>query len=217
MRPSQKITFRLKYVHLLLAAALSIVLINYAIGGFAPQFIMLIPAFPFLLLAVLPISWKRLKDPGNHGVIGAGIGAVASVLPSAALFAYDMMTGWRGGADIGLGLLYMFLPVYSVIFMTIGYFIGEVVHMIRHRDANRLPHIFRTAFLLSGVGFCIYFLFKSHTTYSLYRYYLSNDPSAAELYEIDFWMYLMFSVASLAIPMGVYVLTRNKIKTRDTD
>jgi hypothetical protein len=38
-------------------------------------------------------------------MIGAGIGALASVLLDTAIFEYDMVTGWRGGADIGLGLL----------------------------------------------------------------------------------------------------------------
>ena len=212
MGPSENNETRLKYVHLLLAAALLIVFVNFAIGGFGPYLMVLMPAFPFILLSLLPISWRKIKDPDSKGILGAGIGAVVSVIPCTALFAYDMITGWKGGADIGLGLLYMFLPVYSIVFMTIGYFIGELVVMVRHRDASRLPDMFRTAFLLSGVGFCIYFLFKSHTAYRLYGYYMENDPSAAELYEIDLWMYLILAGASLLIPLGVYIFSRKKGK-----
>ena len=101
---------RLRFVHIFIVAAFLIVLINLAIAGFAPYFVVLIPAFPFLLLAVFPISWKLVSYSEEHGIIGAGIGAFVSTLPATAIFAYDMITGWRGGADIGLGLLYMFLP-----------------------------------------------------------------------------------------------------------
>ena len=50
-----------------------------------------------------------------------------------------MVTGWKGGADIGLGLLYMFLPLYSVVFMALGYVIGEIIGLIRQRNFQRWP------------------------------------------------------------------------------
>jgi hypothetical protein len=166
------------------------------------------PAFPFLLLCVLPISWKFIGHADTPGLIGAGIGALASVLPVTAIFAYDMVTGWKGGADIGLGLLYMFLPVYSVVFMALGYFIGEITVLIRHRDIRRLSHIFRTVSLFIGIGLCFYFLLGAHSDYNLWRYYEKNDPSAAELYEIDFWLSVLKAGASLLIPLVVFLITR---------
>jgi hypothetical protein len=201
---------RLRFAHIFIAAAFLIVLINFAISGFAPYFMVLIPAFPFLLLSVFPISWKLFSYPEKRGIIGAGIGAFISTLPVTAIFAYDMVTGWSGGADIGLGLLYMFLPLYSVAFMALGYFIGEITALIRHRNFQRLPNIFRTISLFIGIGLCFYFLFRSHSAYNLLRYYEKNDPSAAELYEIDFWLFVFMAAASLLIPLVVYFITGRK-------
>jgi hypothetical protein len=198
---------RLRCAHIFIVAAFLIVLINLAISGFVPYFMVLIPAFPFLLLAVFPISWNPVSYSEKHGIIGAGIGAFTSTLPATVLFAYDMVTGWRGGADIGLGLLYMFLPLYSVAFMALGYFIGEITALIRHRNFQRLPHIFRTISLFIGIGLCFYFLYRSHSSYNLLRYYEKNDPSAAELYEIDFWLFVIMAGASLFIPLVVYLIT----------
>jgi len=159
-------------------AAFLIVLLNFAISGFAPCFIVLIPAFPFLLLAVSPISWKRVSYSEEYGIIGAGIGAFASTLPATAVLAYDMVTGWRGGGDIGLGLLYMFLPLYSVAFMALGYFIGKITALIRHRNFQRLSSIFRTISLFIGFGLCFYFLFRSHSSYDVLRYYKKRSISS---------------------------------------
>jgi len=202
---------RLRFAHIFIVAAFLIVLINFAISGFAPYFMVLIPAFPFLLLAIFPISWKLVSYSEKHGIIGAGIGAFASTLPATALFAYDMATGWRGGADIGLGLLYMFLPLYSVAFIALGYSTGEITALIRHRNFQRLPTIFRTISVFIGIGLCFHFLFKSHSSYTLLRYYEKTDPSAAELYEIDFWLFVFMAGASLLIPLVVYLITgRNR-------
>ena len=207
---TEKKTSRLKFGHIFLAAAVLMVLAHFTIAGFAPYFMVLMPAFPFLLLSVLPVSWRPMDRQDNHGIVGAGLGALASVLPATALFAYDMVTGWKGGADIGLGLLYLFLPVYSVVFMGLGYFIGEVIVLKRHRDIRRFSAIFRTIALFIGIGFCFYFLLQSQSEYDLWRYYQKTDPSAAELYEIEFWLAIIKAGASLVIPVVVYMLTRRK-------
>ena len=201
---------RLKFYHLFLAAAVVIVLINFAIGGFGIYFMVLMPAFPFCLLSILPISRKPLRGSGRHGIIGAGIGALMSVLPGMVLFAYDMVTGWKGGADIGLGLLYMFLPLYSVIFMAVGSLMGEVVTMIKHSDYKRWPHILRTTFLFACIGSCLYFLYKAHSEWHLFQYYQEHDPSSAELYEINFWLFIMVACVSLLIPIMVSFIASRK-------
>ena len=211
MNPSAKKKAHIKFAYIFIAAAVLMVLVHFTIAGFAPYFMVLMPAFPFLLLSVLPVSWKPVGHGDHHGIVGAGIGALASVLPATALFAYDMVTGWKGGADIGLGLLYLFLPVYSVIFMGLGYFIGEVIVLKRHRDMSRLSAIFRTLALFIGIGFCFYFLLVSQSEYDLWRYYQQTDPSAAEVYEIGFWFSIIKAAASLLIPVVVYLLTRKRI------
>jgi hypothetical protein len=214
MKSPEKNKPRLKFGHIFIAAAVLMVLVNFTIAGFAPYFMVLMSAFPFLLLSILPISWKPVDHTDTHGLIGAGIGALASVLPVTAIFAYDMVTGWKGGADIGLGLLYLFLPVYSVIFMGLGYFIGEVIVLKRHRDMRRLSAIFRTVALFIGIGLCFYFVLVSHSEYDLWRYYQKTDPSAAEVYEIGFWFSIIKAAASLLIPVVVYFITRRKNKLK---
>ena len=198
---------RLRFVHIFIVAAFLLVLINFAISGFAPYFMVLIPAFPFLLLSVFPISWNHVRYPERYGVTGAGIGAFISTLPATGIFAYDMVTGWKGSADLGLGLLYMFLPLYSVVFMAIGYVIGEIIALIRNRNFQRWPKISRTLSLFIGIGFCFYFLYRSHSNYGLLRYYEKNDPSAAEFYKIDIWLFVTLAAASLLIPLVVYFIT----------
>lgn len=210
METSANRKIRLRFVHIFIVAAFLVVLINFTIFGFAPYFMVLIPAFPFLLLSVFPISWNHFRYPDRHGIIGAGIGAFLSALPVTAIFAYDMVTGWKGGADIGLGLLYMFLPLYSVVFIALGYVIGEIIGLIRHRSFQRWPKIFRTISLFIGIGLCFYFLFRTQSTYSLLRYYEKNDPSVAELYKIDFWIFVILAAASLLIPLVVYYVTRHE-------
>jgi hypothetical protein len=51
---------RLRFAHIFIAAAFLIVLINFAISGFAPYFMVLIPAFPFLLQLFLHTIWLRV-------------------------------------------------------------------------------------------------------------------------------------------------------------
>ncbi|MDH3826510.1 MAG: hypothetical protein OET21_03790 [Desulfobacterales bacterium] len=212
MKPSEKKKPRLKFSHIFIAVAFLIILIHFAIGGFAPHLMVLMPAFPFLLLSVLPISWRILGHSDRQGMIGAGLGALASVLPVTAIFAYDMVTGWKGGADIGLGLLYMFLPLYSVVFMALGYFIGEITALMRQRNFRRLPDVLKTISLFIGIGLCFYFLFGSFSDYNLWRYYEKIDPSAAELYEIGFWLSIIKAGASLLVPLVIYLITRRNNK-----
>lgn len=198
---------QIKFLHLFISLAFFLVLTHFTISGFAPQPMVLIPAFPFCLLSVLPISWKYIGARNTIGIFGAGIGALISVLPVTALLAYDEMTGWKSGADIGLGLLYLFLPLYSAGFMAIGYFIGEMIILIRHRSFWRLPNIFRTIFLFAGIGFGFYFLFRSHSTYSLLRYYEKSDPPAAQLYEEELWLFLCRAGAAIFLSVAVYLIS----------
>ncbi len=109
-------------------------------------------------------------------------------------------------------LLYLFLPVYSVICMGLGYFPGEVIVLTRRRDIRRLSHIFRTVSIFIGIELCFYFLLVSHSGYGLWRNYQKTDASAAEVYEIGFWFSILKAGASLLIPMAVYLITRRNTK-----
>ncbi len=210
MEPFEIKKHRIRFVYLFIAAAFLIVLVNFTIAGFAPELMVLIPAFPFCLLSILPISRQYIGQPDTQGIVGAGIGALISVLPATAILAYDMMTGWQGGADIGLGLLYFFLPLYSVVIMALGYFSAEIVGLMRHRNFDRLPDIFRTLSLFIGIGLSFYFLLKSHSAYNLWRYNQIHDPSAAEIYAIDFWLFVIMAAGAWLVPIAVYLLTRRK-------
>lgn len=201
---------RIKFIYLFMAAAFLMVLINFTIAGFALYFMVLMPAFPFCLLCVLPLSRQYVGQPDTLGAVGAGIGAFISVLPATVLFAYDMMTGWKGGADIGLGLLYLFLPVYSVVFMALGYFFAEIFEIMRQRNFSRLPQTLRILSLFIGIGFSFYFLLNLHSAYNLWAYYQKTDPSAAELYAIDLWLFALLAAASLLVPIAIYFFTRRK-------
>jgi hypothetical protein len=162
------------------------------------------------LLCVLPISGQTMGQPHTAGLVGAGIGALISVLPVTVILAYDMTTGWKGGADIGLGLLYLFLPVYSTVIMALGYFIAEMAGLIRERNFRRIPDMLRILSLFIGIGFSFYFLLKSHSAYTLWRYYQIHDPSAAELYGIDAWLFAILAAAALIVPIAIYRFTRRK-------
>ena len=170
----------------------------------------LIPAFPFCLLCILPLSRQYIGQPHTAGLIGAGIGALTSVLPVTVILAYDMITGWKGGANIGLGLLYLFLPVYSAVIMAAGYFFAEMAGLIRQRNLSRIPDMLRILSLFIGIGFSFYFLLKSHSAYALWRYYQMHDPSAAELYGIDAWLFAILAAAALLVPIVIYSFTRRK-------
>ena len=111
---------------------------------------------------------------------------------------------------IGLGLLYLILPVYSAVFMALGYFIAEVVELVRQRNFSQLPNIFRTLSVFIGIGFSFYFLLKLHSAYDLWVYYKVQDPSAAEIYAIDIWLFGLLAAASLLVPITVCFFTRKK-------
>jgi len=69
--------------------------------------------------------------------------------------------------------------------------------------------------LFSGIGLSFYFLLKSHSAYNLWRYYKIRDPSAAEIYEIDFWLFVLMATVALLIPVVVYLMTRKRNKHRN--
>ena len=83
---------------------------------------------------------------------------------------------------------------------------------MRQRNFRRLPDVLKTISLFIGIGLCFYFLFGSFSDYNLWRYYEKIDPSAAELYEIGFWLSIIKAGASLLVPLVIYLITRRNNK-----
>jgi len=82
-----------------------------------------LPGLPFILLSVLAVVFKKrfLLAP----FLGAALASLlAIVLPYGSLW-YASVTYSGGGANIGLGLLLIALPIYLPVFMIIGWFIGK--------------------------------------------------------------------------------------------
>ena len=57
-------------------------------------------------------------------------------------------------------------------------------------------------------------MLKSHGAYYLWRYYKIHDPFAAEVYAIDFWLFVLMSGAALLVPLVIYIFTRKKNRSR---
>jgi hypothetical protein len=152
MMPSEKKKPRIRFAHIFIAAAVLIILVHFTIAGFAPYFMALMPTFPFLLLSVLPISWKFVGHSDTHGMVGAGIGALASVLPVTVIFAYDMVTGWRGVLISGWAYSICFCHCIQSSLWPLATSSVETAACIRHRNFQRLPHIFKTVIICSSIG-----------------------------------------------------------------
>lgn len=77
----------------------------------------LLPSLPFVLLALLSFALPRQIGP----LSGAAVGAVVAVgLPWGMLW-YDSSHYDGGGANIGLGLLLLAMPIYLPLCMILGY------------------------------------------------------------------------------------------------
>lgn len=86
---------------------------------------------PFAILAL--ISWLQCRgkaeaDEGRTGpLVGAGIGATFAALIPMTMAIRGILTGWPGGADIGMGVMYMATPIVALVFGAVGFAIGSVV------------------------------------------------------------------------------------------
>ncbi len=75
----------------------------------------ILPSAPFICLAIL------VSPDNRKSVVGSMVGAIVAICIPYLLLTYDMLTHFRGGADIGLGLLLMAMPVYLLLAMSIGW------------------------------------------------------------------------------------------------
>lgn len=89
----------------------------------------LLPSLPFVLLAVLSFVW-----PQRLGLLcGAAIGAAIAVGLPWGLLRYDSAHYEGGGANIGLGLLILAMPIYLPLCMLGGYGIAALIRRMVRR------------------------------------------------------------------------------------
>jgi len=80
----------------------------------------ILPGAPFLLLAILALVTRRPLS----AVIGASAGSLLAVALPYGLLLYTSATYSGGGANIGVGILLVAVPLYLPILMAVGGFIG---------------------------------------------------------------------------------------------
>jgi hypothetical protein len=93
-----------------------------------------LPPLPFVLLAVLSFGWPQHLGP----LCGAAIGAAIAVGVPWGLLKYDSAHYTGGGANIGIGLLLLAMPVYLPLLMLAGYGIAALIRHLSRR-ARCLP------------------------------------------------------------------------------
>ncbi|RUO38596.1 hypothetical protein CWE13_02825 [Aliidiomarina shirensis] len=104
----------------LLGIVLSFVV--YDGGGASTLYFGVMPGLPFICISVFAGALSNNATKG--AVIGATAGALmVSVLCYGVLY-YEAITYSGGGANIGLGLLLLPLPIYYVLFIWLGWALG---------------------------------------------------------------------------------------------
>lgn len=85
----------------------------------------ILPSSPFIFLAVLSL---RMEGNGykykGAAISGAMQGALIAIFVPYALIWYSVATYTGGGANIGLALLALAMPLYLPVAMRVGWFVG---------------------------------------------------------------------------------------------
>jgi hypothetical protein len=90
----------------------------------------LLPAGPFVLLAVASFVWPRKLGP----ICGAAIGAAIAIGLPWGLMKYESAHYDGGGANIGLGLLLLAMPAYLPLVMIAGYGVAACIEQLARGD-----------------------------------------------------------------------------------
>ncbi|WP_144375072.1 hypothetical protein [Thiolapillus brandeum] len=101
--------------------------------------------------------------------------------------------------------------------MSLGYIGGELVLFARHRNNKNLWELIGAVAIFLGIGLCLYFLFQAYFAHSLFERHVRLDPSAAELYQVEFWRYLLAAGASLLVPPLVLLVIKRRAGLRAMD
>ncbi len=102
---------------------------GYPLHSFAVIFLFLIlPSSPFVLLA-LRCRHRKASGTPKYPIgclVGATVGAIISTVPPCVFLWCDVMGFFSyGGANIGLGLVFVAMPLYLPLAMIIGWCIGS--------------------------------------------------------------------------------------------
>ena len=88
------------------------------------------PSLPFVVLCLLTLA----KTEGRFvfslsGILGATVGAVGAITLAWAPVWYASANYHGGGANIGLGFLWLFLPFYLPVAMFVGGWLGRALYL----------------------------------------------------------------------------------------
>lgn len=95
-------------------------------------FSVIIPAAPFIVLALL-VLFGEYTSRKRYAVYGAETSAATLLLFSYGWLYVRSFSHSGGGADIGMGVLMMSLPLVLVILMVVGWMTGESIWLKRGR------------------------------------------------------------------------------------
>lgn len=87
----------------------------------------MLPALPFVVLSLLALFPSVIH---TYMVIGAACGAILAIAIPYLLLWFSLTFYSGGGANIGLGLLFLAMPVYLVLFMVGGSAISRFLHRL---------------------------------------------------------------------------------------
>lgn len=191
---------------LLLAAWFFITVATFVVLGPEAWLAAMLLSLPVGLAALALLS----DTPGRRGAL---VGALLAVAPSTATLTYHAVAGWPGGADIGMGILMLFLPVYGGALVAGGYLVGALIENRSTPLASRLRVAAPTLALLIGVAATASFALAAWQDFELYRMDRIHDPSAAEVYWLGMcWNGAIALVTSVATSVCFRMLERSASK-----
>jgi hypothetical protein len=84
----------------------------------------MLAGLPFFAVAIIARYRSMNREPGSvvsaAPIIGAGTGVFIAVLIPMSMAIKGNLSGWPGGADIGMGVAYVALPIIALLFGAIG-------------------------------------------------------------------------------------------------
>jgi len=85
-----------------------------------------LPAIPFLVLALIVRSHRSGNPCDIPGVVGAMVGGLTAVVTPNIWLSYGSHD-YSGGANIGQGIIFLAMPICMIIAMFIGGWVGHAI------------------------------------------------------------------------------------------
>ena len=111
---------------IVLGTILSWITFQTALSNVKILFWGLLPGIPFVVLGLIAMNIKSQFSPAPF--LGAAIGGLIAIALPYGGMEFASLTYSGGGANIGLGLLYITLTMYVPIAMYIGWTIGHDIN-----------------------------------------------------------------------------------------